>query len=80
MTADRHFSRAPLGSWNLSLDPARFDYDEAEDRAPLRKGLSQIVRDMDRCLGHPENDREGPSLRALWSIAMAAPRTVATTL
>lgn len=73
-------SRIELGSWNLTLDAARLDYDEADDRAALRKGLSQIVRDMDRCLGHPENDRTGPTLRELWSIAMAAPKTVATSL
>lgn len=74
-------SRVELGSWGLSPDPARLEYDEAEDRAARRKGLSQIVRDMDRCLGHPDNDRTGPSLRELWAIALAAPApAVATSL
>lgn len=73
--------RIDLAGWGLTLDPARAAYDEAEDRAALRKGLSQVVRDMDRCLGHPENDREGPSLRELFAIASAPPpKPVATSL
>jgi hypothetical protein len=78
--AQEFATRIELASWGLTLEPTRFDYDEAEDRSALRKGLSQIVRDMDRALGHPDNDRVGPSLRELWSIATAASPAVATSL
>ena len=45
---------------------------EASDRAALRKGLSPIVRDMERCLPKLENE-DGPSLRQLIQLAVRRP-------
>ena len=53
--------------WDLVFDEGRLDYDAApqEERAATRKSLPRIARDMDRCLGRPENDGVGPTMRAL---------------
>ena len=57
-----------LSGW-LSFEPSRLDYDASTERAYLRKALPRIARDMDRCLGHPDHDGVGPTMRALLAMA-----------
>ena len=64
-----------FADWGLVFDPMRFVYDEARDRAALRKQLPRIARDMERCLGRcendgAENDGTAPSMRALVKLAI----------
>jgi flavin-dependent dehydrogenase len=67
------FSEATgLRDWHIAFDADRLAYDEASDRAALRKGLSPIVRDMERCLPKLENE-DGPSLRQLIQLAVRRP-------
>ena len=61
-----------LRDWHIAFDADRLAYDEASDRAALRKGLSPIVRDMERCLPKLENE-DGPSLRQLIQLAVRRP-------
>ena len=60
--------------WGLVFEPIRFVYDEASDRAPLRKQLPRIARDMERCLGKCENDGAAPSMRELVRLAYGSGR------
>lgn len=69
--------RAGLREWRIGFDADRLAYDEAEDRASLRKALPPVVRDMERCLPKIENDRVGPSLRELIEIALGRELTAA---
>lgn len=55
--------------WDLVFDEGRLDYDASDDRASKRKALPRIARDMDRCLGRPENDGTLPTMRELLAMA-----------
>ena len=61
--------RTRFPTWGLSFEPSRLDYDASAERASLRKALPRIARDMDRCLGHPDHDGVGPTMRALLAMA-----------
>ena len=68
--AAEYAARTGFAEWGLSFDESRLDYDALADRSHARKSLPRIARDMDRCLGRPENDGHGPTLRELVAIAM----------
>lgn len=58
-------------AWDAPEQELRFVYDERKDmRNALRRQVHRIPRDMERCLGKPENDGEGPSMRELVALAM----------
>jgi flavin-dependent dehydrogenase len=68
--ARRFAEETDMRSWHIGFDVDRLMYDEAEDRAALRKGLSKVVRDMERCLPKIESEEGGPSLRELIQLAL----------
>jgi hypothetical protein len=56
--------------WGLRFDDERLDYDASpSERAGKRRQIPRIPRDMDRCLGHCENDGEAPTMRDLLALA-----------
>ncbi len=78
--AARLADESGFSGWGLSWDPIRFVYDEATDRATLRKQLPRIARDMERCLGKCENDGARPSMRELVKLAMGPGREARATV
>ncbi|MDQ3031949.1 MAG: NAD(P)/FAD-dependent oxidoreductase [Myxococcota bacterium] len=75
-------TRTGFLEWGLAWGDARLDYDAApsSERAPKRRSLPRIVRDMNRAFGPPENDGERPTMRELLAIARQTARTVETQL
>ncbi|MCX7808274.1 MAG: NAD(P)/FAD-dependent oxidoreductase, partial [Deltaproteobacteria bacterium] len=50
--------------WSSAEQELRFRYDEEkEKRSELRRSLHRVMRDMERYLGKPEHDGDGPSMR-----------------
>ena len=58
--------RTGMLDWGLEFDELRLVYDESkESRNQLRRQIHRIPRDMERCLGKPENDGVGLTMREL---------------
>ncbi len=72
---ERFVEMTDLRSYRIGFDLDRLEYDVADDRAALRKGLSKIVRDMDRCL--PKQEPGGAPLRGLIEQALGRPLMLA---
>jgi len=72
---ERFVELTDLRSFRIGFDLDRIEYDVAQDRAGLRKGLSKVVRDMDRCL--PKQEMGGAPLRGLIEQALGRPLMLA---
>lgn len=62
-------ARTGFLEWDLVFDEARLDYDASSERASLRKSLSRIARDMQRCLPAIDEDGSGTTMRELLAMA-----------
>jgi flavin-dependent dehydrogenase len=58
--------RTGMLEWGFEFDDLRLVYDESKERRnELRRQIHRIPRDMERCLGKPENDGVGLTMREL---------------